>query len=66
MKAIIHNGNKYWYEYRLARHKIDFCLGTTDPEKYCNGYFLYSDKDPGSGKEFVVLKTTDPNLKLRI
>lgn len=49
MKCIDFDGYRYWYEYKLARHDVDICLGTTNPEEYCNGYYLYSHKDPGSG-----------------
>ena len=65
MKKIILDGYTYWYEYKLARNRKDICLGTKDPTKYCNGYFLYSDKDPGDGFAFVVVKTDNPNIKLR-
>ena len=54
----------YWYEYKVARHRIDMCLSTTDPEKYCNGIFRYSQKDPGPGKEFVIIKTDNPLLTI--
>lgn len=54
---IDHEGIRYWYEYRLAKHKIDICLATNDPKKYCNGTYLYSVKDPGDGMAFVVIKT---------
>jgi len=56
----------YWYEYehKLAKHKIDICLATKDPTKYCNGYYRYSEKDPGDGKEFVIIDTNDPNCKI--
>jgi len=60
-KFIEFEGFKYWYEYKLAKNNVDICLGTKDPEKYCNGLYLYSDKDPGSGKEFVVTKTNNPD-----
>ena len=61
-KFIDFNGFRYWYEHRKAKHRVDICLGTKNPEEYCNGFFLYSDKDPGSGKEFVVTKTNNPSL----
>jgi len=61
LKSIVYKGHRYWYEHRLAKNNVDICLGTKDPEKYCNGFFLYSDKDPGSGKEFVVVKTDNPD-----
>lgn len=59
--------NGYWYEYehKSARHGIDYCLATTDPKQYCNGVYLYSKKDPGSGMEFVITDTNDPTLDLR-
>lgn len=60
----IHDDYTYWYEYKVARNRVDYCLATKDPKKYCNGYYLYSDKDPGSGKEFVIVKTDNPDLKL--
>lgn len=58
----------YWYEYeyRLAKDREDICLATKDPEKYCNGTFLYSTKDPGDGKEFVVTDTNEPVLKAQL
>jgi hypothetical protein len=62
--SIIFEGHQYWYEYKLARNRVDICLGTKDPKAYCNGYYLYSDKDPGSGVEFVVVKTTNPDLTI--
>ncbi len=58
----LYMGHKYCYEYKVARHQKDLCLGTSDPTKFCNGIFLYSEKDPGSGKEFVVTSTTDLEL----
>lgn len=61
--AIEYNSYTYWYEYRLAKHRIDLCLATKDPQKYCNGWFLYSEKDPGNGKEFVIVYTNNPDLK---
>lgn len=64
MKFIDYNGYRYWYEYKLAKNRIDVCLATKDPEKYCNGFYLYSDKDPGNGKAFVIVKTDNPNPKL--
>lgn len=61
---IRYNGYYYLYEYRLAKHGKDICLATKDPNKYCNGIFLYSDKDAGNGKEFVVVLTDDPNINI--
>lgn len=56
----------YWYEYdlRLAKDRVDICLATKDPLKYCNGYFKYSAKDPGSGREFVITDTNDPDCNI--
>lgn len=58
----------YWYDYehRLAKDREDICLATKDPEQYCNGTFLYSTKDPGDGKEFVVTDTNEPVLKAQL
>jgi hypothetical protein len=58
---IDYKGYRYWYEKKLAKHRTDICLATKDPNKYCNGFYLYSDKDPGSGLAFVVVKTDNPN-----
>jgi len=66
LKYITYDGYKYWYEYKIARDRVDICLATKDPGKYCNGFYLYSTKDPGTGKEFVVVKTDDPKFKKRI
>lgn len=63
LKFIDYKGYRYWYEHKPAKHRVDICLATTDPEKYCNGFYLYSDKDPGSGMCFVVVKTNNPNPK---
>jgi hypothetical protein len=68
MKAqgiIKYEGYTYQYEYRAAKHGIDICLATQDPEKYCNGFFLYSDKDPGNGLEYVVIGSDNPNHQTR-
>lgn len=62
-ESIKHGGFTYWYQHRLARHKIDYCLATTDPKEYCNGYYLYSSKDPGNGNAFVIVDTDDPDVK---
>lgn len=62
LKHIEYDGYIYWFEHKLARNRIDLCLATKDPQTYCNGYFLYSDKDPGSGMEFVIVKTNNPAL----
>lgn len=61
LKFIDYKGYRYWYEQRPAKHRVDICLATKDPEKYCNGFYLYSDKDPGSGLCFVVVKTDNQN-----
>lgn len=57
---IIIEGFSYEYKKQLAKHKQSICLGTKEPDKYCNGLYLYSDKDPGSGLKFVVTKTNNP------
>ena len=57
---IDYKGYRYYYEYKLAEHRTSICLATHDPTKYCNGFFLYSDKDPGSGMEFVVTHHNNP------
>lgn len=62
-KYIDYKGFRYWYKYGPARDRVDYCLATKDPEKYCNGFFLYSTKDPGSGFEFVVTRTNNPDPK---
>ena len=54
----------YWYEYKLAKDRVDKCLATKDPNKYCNGFYLYSTKDPGNGKAFVITQTNNPNFIL--
>lgn len=58
---IDYEGFRYWYEHRPAKHRQDICLATKDPQRYCNGFYLYSDKDPGSGKAFVVTRTNNPD-----
>lgn len=63
MNRIQMNGYWYEYEYKAARHRVDICLATTNPQQYCNGVFLYSMKDPGSGIEFVITDTDDPVIK---
>lgn len=60
---IDHNGYRYWYEPAPARNRKDFCLATRDPQRYCNGFYLYSDKDPGAGIEYVIRYTNEPELK---
>lgn len=57
--------NGYWYDYELrpARHRKDICLATNDPEKYCNGYYKYSTKDPVIGNgPFVIIDSNDPEV----
>ncbi len=56
--------HRYWYKYKSARHRVDICLGTKDPKKYVNGIYLYSEKDPGTGIEFVVVKTNNPYVPI--
>ena len=56
LSTIIHKDFKYWYEYKLATNG-DTCLATKRPEEYCNGVYVYSSKDPGTGKAFVVMHT---------
>jgi hypothetical protein len=63
MEKIEHEGYVYYYEYRPAKNKVDLCLATKNPKEYCNGWYLYSDKDPGSSKCFVIIKTNNPNLE---
>jgi len=60
-KFIEYKGFRYYYEYRIAVDDFDICLATQDPEKYCNGFYLYSDKDPGSSKAFVVIHHNNPS-----
>lgn len=55
-----YEGFRYWYEYREGKHRVDMCLSTEDPKKYCNGFHIYQDKDPGNGSAFVVTKTSNP------
>lgn len=57
------DGYKYWYEQRLAKDRVDLCLATKDPQTYCNGFYLFSTKDPGDGIEFVVTKTNNPKFE---
>jgi len=58
---IEHDGFTYWYERRLAKEG-ELCLSTTDPEKYCNGPYRYSSKDPGDGIAFVIVDTDNIDL----
>lgn len=55
MTHIIHNNTKYFYEHKPAKNG-DICLATKNPQQYCNGIYKYSTKDPGSPKQFVVIK----------
>jgi hypothetical protein len=52
----------YWYEYvlGLGLHRQSICLATREPNRYCNGLYLYSSKDPGSGKCYIVVDTNNP------
>ena len=61
LEYIDYEGYRYWYEHKLAKDRVDICLATKDPKKYCNGFYLYSTKDPGSGKCFVVVKHNNPS-----
>ena len=61
LKYIEYKGYKYWYEQKIARHGVDICLATKNPKEYCNGFYLYSDKDPSNGVPFVVVKTNNTN-----
>ena len=54
VKEISYNGKIYLYEYRAAING-DSCLATKDPNKYFNGIYKYSSKDPGSGICFVIV-----------
>ena len=65
-KFIDYEGCRYFYEHRVAKHRIDICLATKDPKKYCNGFYLYSDKDSGSGKCFIVTSTNDSKITLNV
>lgn len=55
MNHIVKNNIKYFYEHKPAKDG-DICLSTKDPNLYCNGVYAYSEKDPGSAKQFVVIK----------
>lgn len=61
LEYIDYEGYRYWYEHKLAKHRVDICLATKDPKRYCNGFYLYSTKDPGCGKAFVVVKHNNPS-----
>lgn len=55
-----YNGYKYYYKHRVAKDR-EIVLATTDIERYCNGFYTYSCKDPGDGICYVIIKTDDPN-----
>ncbi len=63
---IDYKGHRYWYKYQLAEHRKSLCLATEDPCKYCNGIYLFSKKDPGDGKCFVIIKSTNPDLTKKL
>ena len=60
-KFIDYKGFRYYYEYKIAESGVDICLATKDPKEYCNGFYLYSDKDTGSSMAFVVLYHNNPS-----
>jgi len=60
-QCIAYKGFIYYYEYKLANAGIDICLATKDPKEYCNGFYLYSDKDSGSSMAFVVVAHDNPS-----
>lgn len=66
LESIIYEGHTYWYQYRLAKDRKDICLATKDPKQYCNGFYLYSTKDPGDGMAFVVVLSDDTELNKKI
>lgn len=61
MGHIEYRGYTYHYEHRLGKHEVDMCLATKDPKEYCNGFYLYSQKDPGDGMAFVITSHNNPN-----
>lgn len=63
--SVVYEGYTYNYEYKLAKDRLDLCLGTKNPKEYCNGWYLYSTKDPGDGKAFVITSTNNPNFKFK-
>ena len=63
LEFITYEGYKYFFEHKLAKHKIDMCLATKNPHEYCNGVYMYSDKDPGDGMAFVIVTTDNPNFR---
>lgn len=66
IEVIDMNGYWYSYVYRTARHNVDYCLATKDPKQYCNGIYIYSSKDPGTGVEYVIVDTNDPEIKAEL
>jgi hypothetical protein len=52
-KSINYKGNEIKYVEKLANDG-EVCLATKEPDKYCNGFYTFSSKDPGNGKAFVV------------
>lgn len=64
LKSIKYNGYTYYYSNEV--NPIDresICLATKNPDEYCNGFYLYSKKDPSSGRPFVVIDHNNPNKK---
>ena len=57
---IDYEGYIYVYQRRPGKNG-DICLATKDPKKYCNGFYSFSSKDPGSGMAFVVISHNNPN-----
>lgn len=57
---IDYKGYCYVYERRPGKNG-EICLATKDPTKYCNGFYSFSSKDPGSGVAFVVIAHDNPN-----
>ncbi len=57
---INYEGHIYIYQRRPGKNG-DICLATKDPKKYCNGFYSFSSKDPGSGMAFVVISHNNPN-----
>ena len=57
---IDYEGYRYIYKKQPGKNG-DICLATKDPKKYCNGFYSFSSKDPGSGMAFVVISHNNPN-----
>lgn len=53
--SVEYDGTVYWYKDSLGVDRKTICLATTNPKEYCNGTYLYSTKDDGSGKVFEVI-----------